>query len=89
MVDFMNSKDKIYHKIGLKEISHKELFLSISIDTQGNVNKFLNDSLKRDQELKNHYNSHFIQGSGVKPSNIICNYYYKVGHISLECQLRK
>jgi hypothetical protein len=31
-VSFINSKVKIYHKIGLKEISHKELFLNISLD---------------------------------------------------------
>jgi hypothetical protein len=31
MVNFINSKVKIYHKIGLKEMSHKELFVNISL----------------------------------------------------------
>jgi hypothetical protein len=56
---------------------------------RGNKNKFSNDPKKRAQELKFHYHSHFIQSSGTKSSNIFYNFYYKLGHILFECQLRK
>jgi hypothetical protein len=37
MVNFINSKVKIYHKIKLRGMSHKKLFLNTSIDQTHNV----------------------------------------------------
>jgi hypothetical protein len=91
MVDFINSKVKIYHKIELKEMSHKIVVPQhfTRSNTQENRNNFSYDPLKRAQELKNHYHSHFVQNCYLKSSNIFYNYCCKVGHISVECQFRK
>ena len=46
---------------------------------------------QRKAELQNHYNKNFIKGSKETPSPTcsFCNYCCQVGHISLECPLRK
>jgi hypothetical protein len=47
-------------------------------------NIILNDPKTRAQELKSHYQSHFVQDSEKKPYNEFYNYCCKLGHISIE-----
>jgi hypothetical protein len=54
-----------------------------------NKNVVSNISRTRAQKFKSHYNSHLVQSSVKRPSNILCNYYFKLGHISIECKVRK
>jgi lipopolysaccharide biosynthesis protein len=48
-----------------------------------------NDPRTRAQQLKDHYQSHFIKYNEEKTSNIFCNYFCKLEYISVECHLRK
>jgi hypothetical protein len=45
----------------------------------------------RKEEYSNHYKSHFVKSTDKisSPSCTFCNYYCKIGHISLECPFRK
>jgi hypothetical protein len=54
-----------------------------------NVKNISKDPRARAQELKDHYKSHFVQNSDKFFLKIFYNYYCQLGHISVECKLRK
>jgi hypothetical protein len=54
-----------------------------------NKNKSSNDPKRRAQELKSHYQTHFVKGSEKKTTTVFYNYCCNIGHTSIECELRK
>jgi hypothetical protein len=51
--------------------------------------KASSSKLSKPQELTSHFKSHFVQEKCHVPTRIFCNYYCKIGHISLDCDFRK
>lgn len=78
--------------MGLKIMSRKELFPNITIITNKMILMYkifkMFQSKKKTQELKKHYQTHFIKGSTNKLSCIFCNHYCRLCHILFECEFR-
>jgi hypothetical protein len=83
MDDFMSLKIKMIFKPNLKDISINKLFLK-------NIKNISKEKPKTQaQGLKESYQNTFVKGSKKSQTCVFCNYYCHIGHISLDCKLRK
>jgi hypothetical protein len=82
MDGFMSLKIKIIFKSTLKDMSINELFLK-------NIKIFLKKNPRLKLKDKKKYQNTFVKGSKKSQTCVFCNYYCHIGHISLDCKLRK
>jgi hypothetical protein len=82
MDSFMSLKIKIIFKPKLKDKSINGMFLK-------NIKKFLKKHKTQAQGLKKRYQNIFVKGSKKSQTCVFHNYCCHIGHISLDCELRK
>jgi hypothetical protein len=78
---------KVFQKIDKSKVAPQQ-----SKKVQTNMiskGKASSSKLPKAQELTSHFKSHFVQEKYHVPTRIFCNYCYKIGHISLDCDFRK
>jgi hypothetical protein len=82
-----NENKKVFQKIDKSNVTSQQ-----SKKFQTNMiskEKTSSSKLPKAQELTSHFKSHFVQEKCHVPTRIFCNYYCKIGHISLDCDFRK
>jgi hypothetical protein len=63
--------------------------LKINIISQNHKNISKEKPKNQTQRLKKIYQNTFVKGSKKYQTCVFYNYYYHIGHISLDCKLRK